>query len=204
MENTNEPKHKKDRNGRHENQCQVGVDSKHHDHCAKDDKGRAQEQAQELVKTAMTDLDAIAPKKFCENETVNLLCSSYESKAQRLGVTLTTNALLPKNIPLSDTELCSMVSNGLENALLAASQPELSDKWVEFYCEIKQNKLLIQIQNPYVGQVVMENGLPVSTRDGHGYGCHSIQAIAQRNGGLCSFEAKNGLFTLRLILPLAD
>lgn len=166
--------------------------------------GGKTEQAQEFVKTAMADLDSITPKKFCENETVNLLCSSYESKARRLGVTLTTNALLPKNIPLSDTELCSMVSNGLENALLAASQPELSDKWVEFYCEAKQNKLLIQIQNPYVGQVVMENGLPVSTRDGHGYGCHSIQAIVQRNGGLCSFEAKNGLFTLRLVLPLAD
>lgn len=160
------------------------------------------DQAQEFVKSIMADLDAITPKRFCENETINLLCSSYDSKARRLGVQLKISACLPNSLPLSDTELCSVVSNGLENALLAASQPELFDKWVEFYCEVKQNKLLIQIQNPYAGQVVIRNGLPVSTRDGHGYGCHSIQAIAQRNGGLCSFEAENGLFTLRLILPL--
>lgn len=166
--------------------------------------GGKTEQAQEFVKAAVADLDAIAPRQFCENETVNLLCSSYDSKAQQLGVQLKINACLPNNLPLSDIELCSVVSNGLENALRAASQPELFDKWVEFYCEAKQNNLLIQIRNPYYGQVTMRNGLPVSSQDGHGYGCHSIQAIAQRNGGLCSFKAERDLFTLRVVLPLPD
>jgi len=160
------------------------------------------EQAQEFVKTVLTDLDALTPKRFCENETVNLLCSSYDSKARRLGVALKIDALLPKDLPLSDTELCSVISNGLENALLAASLPELPDKWVDFYCEVKQNKLFIQIQNSYAGQVIIRNGLPVSTQDGHGYGCQSIQTITQRNGGLCSFAAENGRFTLRLAFPL--
>lgn len=160
------------------------------------------EQAQDFVKTVMADLDSFTPKRFCENETVNLLCSSYATKARNLDVALTINALLPSEIPLSDTELCSVVSNALENALKAASHPDVTDKWVEFYCELKQNKLLIQVKNPYSGHITMHNGLPVSAQKGHGYGCHSIQAIAQRNGGLCSFEAENGLFTLRLILPL--
>lgn len=161
------------------------------------------EQARDYVKAVMTDLDAITPKRFCENETINLLCSSFDSKARHLGVQLTINVLLPKNLPLSDTELCSVVSNGLENALLAASHPELMEQWVEFYCEIRQNKLLLQIKNPYIGQVNMQNGLPVSIKDGHGYGCYSIHTIAQRNGGLCSFDANDGLFTLRLIFPLS-
>lgn len=160
------------------------------------------EHATEFVKTAMADLDTITPKQFCENETVNLLCSSYDSKARRLGVQLIINALLPKALPFSDTELCSVVSNGLENALLAASRPEVDDRRVEFYCEVRENKLLLQIRNPYAGQVTMRDGIPVSGRDGHGYGCRSIQAIAQRNGGLCSFEATDGLFTLRMVIPL--
>lgn len=164
--------------------------------------GGKTEQALEFVKSAMAELDAVTPKRFCQNETVNLLCSSYDSKARRLGVRLTVNALLPKSLPLSDTDLCSVVSNGLENALHAASRPELADKWVDFYCQVKQNKLLLQIRNPYIGRVEMHNGLPVSNRDGHGYGCRSIQSVAQRNGGLCSFEASDGLFTLRVMLPL--
>ena len=159
-------------------------------------------QAQEYIQTVIHDLGAIIPKKFCANETVNLLCSSYDGKARRLGVDLAIEAGLPKTIPLPDTELCSVISNGLENALRAASQPEVAEKWVELYCEIKKNKLLIQIRNPYVGRVTVQNGLPVSSRAGHGYGCHSIRAIAENHGGLCDFEAENGLFTLRVALPL--
>lgn len=46
------------------------------------------EQAHQFIKTVIADLDAITPQKFCENETVNLLCSAYVSKAQRLGIQL--------------------------------------------------------------------------------------------------------------------
>lgn len=164
--------------------------------------GGKPEQAREFIKSVMSDLDAITPQKFCENETVNLLCSSYDSKARRLGVQLKINAVLPQQLSLSDTELCSVISNGLENALRAASQPEVADKWVTFGCQVKQGNIFIQIQNPYAGQVVIRNGLPVSQREGHGYGCYSIQTIVSRNGGHCSFGAENGLFSLRLSLPL--
>lgn len=150
----------------------------------------------------MADLDAITPKRYCENETLNLLCASYDSKAKRVGVQIKINALLPKEIPLSDTELCSVVSNGLENALHAASQPEVADRWVGFSCYVRQGNIFMLIQNPYAGQVVIRDGLPVSSREGHGYGCYSIQTIAQRNGGLCSFEAENGVFSLRLSFPM--
>lgn len=162
------------------------------------------EQAQEFLKTVTADLDAITSKRFCENETVNLLCASYDGKAKRLGVQLRINVLFPKEIPLSATELCSVISNGLENALRAVSQPELPDKWVDFSCNVKQGKVFIQIQNPYAGQVEIRDGLPVSSREGHGFGCYSIQTITQRNGGLCSFEAKDGLFSLRIFLPCTD
>ena len=121
-----------------------------------------------------------------------------------MGVQIKINALLPKEVPLSDTELCSVVSNGLENALRAASQPEVADQWVGFSCYVRQGNIFMLIQNPYAGQVVIRDGLPVSSRDGHGYGCYSIQTITQRNGGLCSFEAENGVFSLRLSFPLTN
>ena len=160
------------------------------------------EQAQQFVKSAAADLDAIVPKRFCENETVNLLCSSYDTKAQNLGVRLKIRASLPGKLSLSDTELCSVISNGLENALRAASDTTLVDQWVSICCEVKKEQLLLQIQNSYSGQVIMENGLPVSKREGHGYGCLSIQTIVQNNHGLCSFTAEEGVFTLRVMIPL--
>lgn len=160
--------------------------------------------AKEYIKKVQADVDAITPKRFCENELVNLLCSSFAHKADAAGIRLRIDAKLPKVLSLPDTELCSLLSNGLENALHAVSTPEESDQWVELYCGIRLSKLLIEIKNPYSGQITLRDGLPVSNRDGHGYGCRSIRSIAEHHHGLCSFEPQKGVFTLRVILPLQD
>ena len=161
-------------------------------------------QAREYIKAVQNDVDAITPKRFCENELVNLLCSSFAQKAERQRLRLTVEAKLPRRLSVSDTELCSVLSNGLENALRAAFALEQSGRWTELYCGVRANKLLIEIKNPYRGKVVMQNGLPLSGREGHGYGCRSIQTIVEHNKGLCAFEAEDGIFTLRVVLPLKE
>ena len=50
----------------------------------------------------------------------------------------------------------------------------------------------------------MGDGLPRSERQGHGYGCRSIQTIAQRRGGLCQFRAEDGVFSVQLMLPVKE
>ena len=93
------------------------------------------------------------------------------------------------------------MSNGLENAFRAVSGLDEQQRTVSLYCGVRLNKLLLEIKNPYQGEIVMCEGLPVSDRAGHGYGCRSIRAIAQRRGGLCQFLAEDGTFLLRVMLP---
>ncbi len=160
------------------------------------------EQAEEYIKKVRSDIETITPQRFCENELVNLLCSSFIAKAQRAGVAMSIDAALPNALTISDTELCSLLSNGLENALQAAAELPVGRRRVSLYCGVRQNKLLIEIRNSCAGKVIMQDGLPVSGREGHGYGCRSIQAIAQRNGGLCVFTAQSGEFCMRVMLPV--
>lgn len=163
--------------------------------------GNAQ-QAQEYIQSVQADVEAITPKRYCENELVNLLCSSFLAKAEHRGVQLTIDAKVPQHLPLPDTALSSLLSNGLENALLATSELEDSLRWVRLACGIRAGKLLIEITNPYHGEVIMRDGLPVSRRKGHGFGCRSIHSIANRYGGMCTFETARGMFTLRVMLPI--
>ena len=162
------------------------------------------QQAAEYIKKIQSDLDKITPRRFCENDPINLLCSSFSGKAEHLGIRLSVTANLPKVLPLSDTELCSVVSNGLENALHAVTPLDEPYRWIEFYCDIRMNKLLIEIKNPYDGEVILRDGLPVSHQSGHGYGCHSICAITRQHHGLCSFEPDGRIFTLRVVFPAHD
>lgn len=161
------------------------------------------ELAKEYIQKVQADVDSITPKRFCENELVNLICTSFEHKASAFGIQMTVDANLPKTIPLPDTELCSLLSNGLENALNSVRTLNSSDQWVELYSNIRLNKLLIEIKNPYAGHITIKDGLPVSSEDGHGYGCRSIRSITERHHGLYSFEPQNGVFTLRIVLLLS-
>lgn len=162
------------------------------------------QQAKEYIKAVQNDVDAITPKRFCENELVNLLCSSFVQKAEQQGILLTVKAKLPRQLSISDRELCSILSNGLENALHAVAPLEDSRKWAKLFCGLHRNKLLIEIKNPYEGEVLIQDGLPFSAQTGHGYGCRSILSITEQNGGLCAFETESGVFTLQIILPLRD
>lgn len=159
-------------------------------------------QAEEYIRQVQTDIEAITPKRFCENELVNLLLSSFSARAERGGIPLTLEAAVPASLPLSDTELCALLSNGLENALNAVEALKENRRWVEFYCGVRAGKLLIEIKNPYAGPLSFRDGLPVTGQPGHGHGCRSIQTIAQAHRGLYEFRAENGVFTLRVALPL--
>lgn len=165
------------------------------------DAGKA-DQALAYIHKTRDSITSVSVKQFCENEAVNLICSSFADKAARMEVRLTIQARLPEALTISDTELCAILSNGLENALHAVSRLEDSDRWITLYCGIKCNKLLIEIENPYAGNVTMEDGLPVTAEAGHGYGCRSIRAIVQQHGGLYTFSPENGIFTLQIALPL--
>ena len=160
------------------------------------------EYASDYIRGIQDEVSALSLRRFCENEAVTLLCSAFAEKAERSGIALTVEASVGTKLPLSDTELCSVLSNGLENALLAAQLPEKARRWVRLYCGEKNGNLLVEIRNPYDGRIKMVEGIPLSDDTGHGYGCRSIASIVRQHRGHCLFEPKDGIFTLRIAIPL--
>ena len=160
------------------------------------------EQAGEYIRMAQQEIDKITPERFCDNETVNLLLSAFKTRAGATGAELRVKAALPAKISLPDTELSVLLSNALENAVHAVAGTD--EKGIDVYCALKQNRLLMEIRNPYAGEIAFRDGLPVSSKPGAHYGCRSIQSIAEKRKGMCTFEAQDGTFTLRIAIPMLD
>ena len=160
------------------------------------------QKTRDYINQVQSGIEALTLRHFCENNLVNLLCSSFSDKAERAGIRLTVDTVLPEALHISDMELCAIVSNGLENAFRAVGELENDRRWIELHSSIRQDKLLIEIRNPYAGQVSYEDEMPVSDREGHGHGCRSIRSIAQQHRGVCLFEAEDGVFVLRVVLPM--
>ena len=153
------------------------------------------DEIKEYLHTAQSDMDAITPIRFCENETVNLILSSFASKAKHSHIQLTIDAKLPDSLPFSDTELCSLLSNALENAIQATEHiSDHNKRMIRLRVYSKNNKLCIDIRNSYVTEPLMNQGLPVSKEQGHGFGTKSMALIVEKHGGVFQFSVKDGWF----------
>ena len=163
------------------------------------------ERAQEYISGICAELEAQKVRRFCENEAANLILSAFAPRAEAAGVGLDVRGAVPAALGVSDSDLCAVLSNALENALHAclplAETGTACTIGVDLRFQEKTGRLFLQVVNPCREEDVrFERGLPVSDRPGHGIGVQSIRAIVERRGGGCTFLAENGQFILRLFL----
>lgn len=161
-----------------------------------------EDQAQAYINGICKEIEAQKVERYCENETANLILSAFAGRAKKEGIQMKVKGTLPSFIIVSDSDLCVLLSNALENALHAC-QPFAAEKEtcvidVQFYN--RDGRLFLQIENPCGDHIPFENGIPVSHEPGHGIGVQSICAIVERYGGMCTFLVQNHHFILRLSL----
>ena len=109
-------------------------------------------------------------------------------------------AALPAAVAVSDSDLCVLLSNALENALNACQPLAAAGAVCTVDVQIfeREGRLFLQVRNPSREAVRFENGIPVSDRPDHGIGVQSICAIVERYGGVYSFALQQEEFILRL------
>lgn len=150
------------------------------------------------------DLDDITPQRFCDDETTNLILSSFSAKARRFGVSLQAKANLSQRLPLSDTEWCALLSNLLENAVVACSDVrDGREREVRLsVADTGGRTLLVLVENPCCNTVSMENDKPTTSEQGHGFGIKSVDAIVEKHEGMSLYETVDGTFVARIAVPL--
>lgn len=160
------------------------------------------EQAQEYIQSICTEIEASKVTNYCENETANLIFSSYASRAENCGVPFRVEANIPQFISVAETDLCVLLSNALENALRACRRLKAEDRaaFIEVEAREKNGWIFLQFVNPCPKGVRFEDGLPVNRAEGHGVGVRSICAIVEKYKGLSDFSVQEGRFILRVSL----
>ncbi len=160
------------------------------------------EQAQTYIREICSEIAGNTVTVFCENEAVNLILSAFAGRAGDYGIAMRIRAEIPQAVSVSESDLCVLLSNALENALYACQRRRekgLSAVITVSACE-KKGKFLLQIVNSCDADITFVRGIPVTDRPGHGIGVRSICAIAEKYGGICTFSAEDGNFTLRVCL----
>ena len=133
--------------------------------------------------------------RYSENESVNLILSSYAAKAAEKQIHSEINVSTVDFGRLTVPDLCSLLSNALENAIHACEKiPDSKERciWLRMYS--KNNKLCIDIRNRYQTEPVFHQGFPVSKEQGHGFGTKSMAHVVEKHDGVYRFLVGGGLF----------
>ncbi|MCD2493371.1 ATP-binding protein [Lacrimispora sp. NSJ-141] len=162
--------------------------------------GQAGEAAQYLSELGAV-FEETKVRKFCLNPAVNSVLSVFAEQAGKERTTLHFDVDFPKEVPLSPLDLGVVLSNALENAINACRDVEPGRRGIWLKFRFFGDKLIFEVRNPYTGNVVFDkDGLPLSTREGHGTGSRSIAAFAKKYHSTLDFKAQDGMFTLRLLV----
>ena len=157
-------------------------------------------QAQGYIQRIYSEIEANRVTVFCENEAANLIFSTFARRAEDSGIRMQVRAGLPQLIPVSETNLCVLLSNALENALHACKEQVEKGRAgvIEVTVYEKKEKLFLEMINSCDEDLAFDNGIPVTSKAGHGIGLRSISAIVEQYGGLCTISACEGQFILRI------
>jgi len=159
------------------------------------------QKALEYINSVYNDIEKLTPKKYCKNNSINLIFSYFENISSKAGIKFTAEVNIFQDISFPETEICTLLSNGIENAVQACARCKDQEKWICIVLKAYKEKLLISITNTYSAEVIMKDGIPITHNPSHGFGSKSICMIVKRHGGMYSFEPKDGIFTLRIVMP---
>lgn len=159
------------------------------------------EQGKEYIHEVCAQIMENKVEVFCENETVNLILSSFAAKAKEKQIPMKIQAQIPKQLIVAENDLCVLLSNALENALNACQEIKTeSPVSIEVLAFDMKGKLCLQITNSCKARVSFSHGIPVTGSPGHGIGVRSICALVEKYGGLYSFAQEADKFVLRVTI----
>lgn len=138
---------------------------------------------------------------YCENEMLNAVLSIWQTRFTERGLTLKCDISIPHALSCPDLALCTILSNALENAmnaLMKENAPE--EKWASLKMFQKDDRLMLQMENPCRQLPRFVDGIPISDKKDHGIGTRSMVYYVEKLHGQCSFSVQEHKFLLRIIL----
>lgn len=156
----------------------------------------------DYIKENIENIQAITPQTYCDNEIVNMVISHFAKTADEMEVDYKFSVDFPEKQPLSNTEICVLFSNIMENAIIAMKKIPQEQKIFCLKVREYNNNMIITADNTYQGNAIIIDQVPFSNQHNHGYGTKCIMTIAQKYNGFWEFKTTGNMFQLMVVIPL--
>ena len=153
--------------------------------------------ASSILAQLNNNLENTKPIIFCKNPVINSSLLVYITRAQKENIEIISEIDIPQNIPWNSNDLAILFANVLENAINASTYQKEGEKEIQITTRYEDKKLAICVKNRFYGKISFAaNGMPITSKEGHGIGMNSISAIVAKYKGHVVCSHKEGWFTI--------
>ena len=161
-------------------------------------------EAQKYLHKLEDNLNNTIVSKYCDNYGVNVILSTYISRARKEQIKVISTVVLAEQSRVDDLDIGVIFANAIENAINACKKiDDISNRMITITCQERSGQICIQITNTFVGQVNFDGEYPVAHDIEHGFGTKSIATITEKYGGIFSFSIQDGIFKTSVILNVS-
>jgi len=139
-------------------------------------------------------------RNLCENETANVVLAAKAEDMDQRGLIGDFAVSLPRELSITDTDLCALLGNALDNAIEAAVQA--GDKRISVRCRADKGLFMLRVENAVEGEIRPDLSTTKADKSSHGFGLAGMREIAQRCGGSLETRVQGGRFELVACIPL--
>lgn len=139
------------------------------------------------------------------NDVVDAVMNHEIQKAGKQGITVEPMIVAPPQLPFTEKEFCSVLSNLMDNAIEAAAQSDQKDPVIEVSIQPRQDYLFIRVTNP-VNERNRRLGVNLKTTKEnaafHGYGTKIIRKIVGDYEGTFNCDIRDGRFVADVMMAM--
>ncbi|MGB4657678.1 MAG: ATP-binding protein, partial [Mobilitalea sp.] len=149
-----------------------------------------------LLERFNTELSPIGNARFCQNHMIDSAISIYANKAISSQTKLEYEISLPNKLPFDENDIAILFANVLDNAVNASLSQAEEKRTIKIKARYEHNQLVICVDNFFDRKVLFDkNGIPVTKKEGHGFGTKSILSVVKKYNGTAVFTHENHIFT---------
>ncbi|MFR7520910.1 MAG: ATP-binding protein [Ruminococcus sp.] len=160
------------------------------------------EEAKEYIREISQPIQKLTKTVWTGVDVVDVIISSKVEKMRNKGISWDINAEFPKNTNIQPYDLCTILSNLLDNAVEAV---ERTGKQGNISLTIRKINyfLMIRIANSCIGKNNSFDALPKTTKEDktmHGWGLQNVQQTVQKYGGNLKFRQEENQFIVDVMM----
>ena len=130
------------------------------------------------------------------NFAADSVLTYYIDAAKALGARMETDLVIGRKTPVSDSDLCVILGNLLENAVDAQEYVEAERRCIRVTARADESSLTLAVDNRFDGTLNVKNGAYITRKEGggHGIGISSVRAVCEKYGGVFQIETECDMF----------